>query len=704
MPVSSPANALADPGPQVASPVRYQSNVIVNGYDDTSAKTGDGTTIYHATSEQIESSAGTYGDLSRYLQLFPGVVFNSDESDDVLVRGGNPIENLYLLDGIEVPNINHIATGATTGGLVSMIDSSAIDNIDFQTGGYDASYEERLSSIVSIHSRELNSSQSYNAADIGFVGAGFISQRPFQENGSLLFTAHRSLLNLFTNNIGLNGVPIYTNTLSRAQWNPTPADNLSIDSLGGIDSININPERDDPQETNTINTQYNGWRFTNGIRWRRTYSPESFGTWTLSDSEQSEDINQQDQLFDGALAPGSNRDTNPFIPVYSEGTHDGMTNLRYDGYSALTPGTALSFGLSGHIYRIAYNVAQPQGGLSPLSTDPTRSDAVSFYPHFSTAETGYYAQLNQRFGQWSFDAGSRVQQFAFGSHLTVTPRAGVSFQVNDKLMLHAGGAEYRQLPPFLQLTSYAQNALLEPIRVTHYTAGARWSPWQGIALNLELYRKEYSAYPVSSEYPSLSLANMVDTLGQEFLWIPFVSAGKGFARGVELSTTMRFGARLEMQANASLARNEFTGLDGVHRPGNFDYPFVLNAAGLYSFTRKWALSWRYEYTTGRPYTPFDATASVAQNRPVYDLSQINALRGPYYSRLDFRANRTFNFGSRKMSLYGGLENAFDRQNFLGLAWLPRQNYSTVCKSDVNNCISDQKQMGIFPDIGAIFTF
>src|SRR6185437_15794844 len=99
---------------------------------------------FEASSADIIASAGTYGDFSRYLQLFPGVVFNNDESDDILVRGGNPIENLFLVDGIEVPNINHISMLATTGGLVSMIDTSVLQKIDLLTGGYDARYDERL--------------------------------------------------------------------------------------------------------------------------------------------------------------------------------------------------------------------------------------------------------------------------------------------------------------------------------------------------------------------------------------------------------------------------------------------------------------------------------------------------------------------------------------------------------------------------------
>jgi hypothetical protein len=79
----------------------------------------------NVTQAEILSSAGTYGDFSRYLQVLPGVVWVSDLSNDVLVRGGHPAENLFVVDGVEVPNINHFSLSGSTGGFTSMIDSTA---------------------------------------------------------------------------------------------------------------------------------------------------------------------------------------------------------------------------------------------------------------------------------------------------------------------------------------------------------------------------------------------------------------------------------------------------------------------------------------------------------------------------------------------------------------------------------------------------
>jgi hypothetical protein len=695
-----PATADSKPTSQpiVRSTVEVKGNNLENVEEHSTADS------FHAASAEIQSSAGTYGDFSRYLQLFPGVVFNSDESDDVLVRGGNPIENLYMLDGIEVPNINHIATGATTGGLVSMIDTAAISGLDFQTGGYDASYEERLSSIINIQSREPVGQLPVMEGDVGVVGVGFVRDTPLPNNGSLLFSAHRSLLSLFTDDIGLNGVPIYTNSLIHAKRDITATDTISVDSLFGIDSIDITPQKLDDDETNTIDTQYRGWRMTNGVRWRHVYSAKAFGSATLSDSEEEQNIQQQDQLFDGRIPKGYTVETEPVTLVYSELTHDGMTNVRYDAYLSLNKNLTLILGSSLHLHRIAYNVAQPKGEQSPLSVNPQRSDAASFAPHFWTGESGSYGQGTYALHRWTLSAGGRVETFALGGSATVTPRFSVAYSLSKHTAVHGSVGSYNQQPPFLDMLSFTQNRFLKPIRAKHIIAGMELYKGSRGNIKIEAYQKNYANYPVSTEYPTLSLANMVDTLGQEFIWIPMSSAGTGSTRGAEVFGQLNIGSDLFVQANAAYARSEFSGLDGVMRRGNFDYPLVLNAAGRYRFARRYEVTGRYEYTSGRPYTPFQLEESAAQNRPVYDLTLVNALRGPFYSRLDFQMDRSFAFGHRRLVLYGGLENALDRGNLLGYAWMPRAKVFGGCKSVPTRCVSSQDQMGRFPNIGAKFSF
>jgi outer membrane receptor protein involved in Fe transport len=684
-----------------------KSEVIVDAHQEQmNSIDSNGPVPLHATAAEVISSAGTFGDFSRYIQTFPGVAFDTDESDDILVRGGNPIENLFLVDGIEVPNINHITSEASTGGLVSMIDTAALKDVDLHSGAYNASYEERLSSVIDIHTRELSGNAPVTEGDFGFIGAGGTSEMPMNNGGSFLISAHRSLLNLFTDDIGLDGVPIYTDYLASSRLELGPADTLSVLTLGGVDSINITPAAFDDAETSTIQVQYRGWRISNGARWQHVFSPSNFGVLTFSDAEQHEHIGEEDQFFQNGSTIDIPVHTDSQVPVYSELTHDSTINLRYDAFINAGSRMSLVSGGSLHLYGIDYNIAQPQGEQSVLSTNPDRTDADSFAPHFWTKEEGAYAEatwkLSNRLG---ISAGGRAESYQFGHRYWFTPRSSMAFQMSSHTGLRASFGEYRQLPSFLYMTAWPENFQLRPIRARHVVAGIDLYTGDHNQLSIEAYQKNYSNYPVSKQYPEMSLANLVDTLGQEFLWLPMTSQGRGITKGIEFSTKTRIGSHFVAQANAAWSRAEYSGLDGALRPGNFDYPLVVNFVGDYHPSRRDEITWRYEGSSGRPYTPYLLSASAAQDRPIYDVSQLNALRLPMYSRLDFELNHIFVVQHTKhLAAYAGLDNAFNHKNLLGYFWMPRVGIYDHCAADPEHCMSPQYQMKEFPDFGIRYMF
>jgi hypothetical protein len=72
--------------------------------------------------------------------------------------------------------------------------------------------------------------------------------------------------------------------------------------------------------------------------------------------------------------------------------------------------------------------------------------------------------------------------------------------------------------------------------------------------------------------------------------------------------------------------------------------------------------------------------------------------------LDFSVTRNFFIGERTLAVYGGLENALDRQNFLGYAWTPRVDVYWPCAPNPTGCVTEVTQMGLFPNFGARFSF
>ncbi len=66
--------------------------------------------------EEIRRAPGAAGDVSRILMSLPSIAKVNDQSNSLYVRGGNPSENAFFIDNIEVPNINHFPMQGSTGG------------------------------------------------------------------------------------------------------------------------------------------------------------------------------------------------------------------------------------------------------------------------------------------------------------------------------------------------------------------------------------------------------------------------------------------------------------------------------------------------------------------------------------------------------------------------------------------------------------
>lgn len=655
---------------------------------------------YHITQADVLSSAGTFGDFTRYLQVLPGVAWNTDISNDVIVRGGHPSENLYVVDGFEIPNINHIAQEGTTGGFTSMIDTSTIDDIDMKAGAYDSEYSSRLSSLIEIHTLNPPVQSSTSEIDVGISGVGGLIERSPRPGRSILLSAHRSILNLFTNNIGLNGVPIYTNGLARANVSPTPEDSILLLSVNGADSIAISPCAGDFDETLFTDTDYGGLRSTTGVQWQHVHNPSTVSIILASYASQSQTISQEMQSMGSASinANGAGHCTPlSLTSVYNEISRDGISTLGYRMQHD-HEGWLLSTGSSIKLFQEAYDVVQPVGQQSPFNPDPTWTDADNFTRRLIVTQSGTYAEAMGHFdNRWMAEGGTRFETFSLTGSTALSGHASASFRIKKRQYVNGSFSRSAQLAPIINIVSYQQNRRLLP--GTAYQSSAGLGLWRGawIDATIEGYYKRYANEPVSTEYTSLMLANMVDTLGQQFVWLPLKSGGWGEGKGVDLLVHAHWPNRIGFLGSASYGRVRYAAADGVLRPGNFDIPLTINGLVTAHPTKFSVLSLRDTYASGRPYTPFNLELSEAQQRGIYDLTQVNAVRGPAYNRADVDFAYTFRLRKGTLNAHAGIDNLFDRDNFLGYAWEDRMPVGVPAEKAIF-------QMPFFPNFGASCRF
>jgi hypothetical protein len=650
---------------------------------------------------EILSSAGALQDVSRYVQTLPGVAIATvDFRNDLIVRGGSPLENLYIVDNVEIPNLNAFATFASAGGTVSMLDAALVQNVTFLTGGYPAAYGNRTSSVMQITQRDGSRTRLSARGTFGYAGAGAIAEGPLgrRGSGSWIVSARRSLLDVFTDDVGIGGVPVLYTLNAKAVYDVSRRDRLWLVSVGGVDEVRLGltEESDLEDELSNLDVRYEGSRSATGVNWQRLFGTRSVGLLGITYSRAAVNQRVNDLLRGGVPPPGTPVEDQLAAGelVFRESSTESEATIKYDLTTYLTPFGKLQGGGAIKHQRVRYDAASPFGSdgpyfpvadVNPFALDEqTTSYQIAAYLQGTRAITD----------RLSLTIGGRLDHYQYVDSIRVGPRVAVDYDLTRRLSVRGSWGRYVQQPFSLFLAAYPENRLLDPFESDHYVGGIQYTTQAAVRVTAEVYRKVYRDYPVSSQIASLSLANVGDTFAIRDILFPMVSAGRGQVDGVELFAERKPGVgRWHGQANLAVSRARHAGLDGVLRPGSFDYPVVANLAGTYRWSSRWELSTRFAYLRGRPYTPFDLAASTTQRRAVYDLARVNASRVPDYLRLDLRIDRRLQVGGDEVSLFAGVQNVTNRRNLAGYSWDRRQNTVRV-----------NEQLGIFPIVGIDWAF
>jgi hypothetical protein len=617
------------------------------------------TSSYGMQYAEVRRSAGAIGDINRFVQALPGVIIANDQRNDLVARGGSPSENLTLIDNIEVPNLNHFGAQGTGGGAISMLNTELLADATFLAGGFPAEFGNRLSSVLDIRLREGNRSRTEVEGDVNFAGASLVMEGPLGRKGSWIGTVRRSYLNLLSDVIELPAVPQTTAYQFKGVYEFDAQNKVWLMGLGGWDSILFEVDEADLDDPSLVRVDNDGRRVVTGANWQRGFGKRGYGILSVSDASTRFDVEARDRELDDR------------VTLLNE-SHEGETTVKYDVSWQLGRRWAVKGGAAWKRIRSQLDIDQPFGAQNPWSVDPTRVNAVSLHTAFATSIGLGHVQLSGPVApRLKLTLGGRMDRFNYLDTTTVSPRAGLTFELTPTVTATASFGRYYQQPDLVYLNADPTNRDLDPMRADHVVGGMSYTPRPDLKLSVELYRKAYTSYPVSVEYPTLSLANTGDAFGVGGLLFPMVSAGEGRSRGVELFLHKRLTRGLYGQVSYTFSRTEHAALDGVRRRGAFDAPHAASLIGGYRVGHTWEISSRFTFMSGRPHTPPLLAESEAQNRWIVDLSRVNAERTPSYQRLDLRVDRRFTPGRTYMTLFFEAQNVYNRENVFRYRWNPK---------------------------------
>ncbi len=627
------------------------------------------------TFEELRRSPGGFEDIGRIVQTLPGVAIGSDGRNDINVRGGSPSENLFLVDGFRVNNINHFGSQGATGGPISIINLDFVREVNFLTGGFSAKYGDRLSSVVDIKLREGNMDRIYgkiNLSGIGF-GANLEGPLPTKNKGSWIVSARRSYLDLVFNAAGFSFVPEYSDFQARVHYHINDRNFLTFSSFGAIDKVRFNNSTEQNKQDNERILTNNQNSYSSGIALKSLLSANSFSTISVSRNFANYFFSKRDADFRETFRNDSKEGDVTFETEYS---------LKAGQSSYITAGTG------GQTIKLNYDIYKAADTVnfeSPSNGGKIVVPKVSIVLNKRTYKAFAYAELVQNFlERLKLTAGIRYDYFEMiNQKHYVSPRSSLVVTLTPRLNLNLSYGIFYQSPSYIWLAGSENNLNLKNIRSDHYIAGIEYFPDQTIRVTLEYYYKRYSNYPVSTVRPYKILANnssfeTENSFGLEDL----VSSGTGKASGIELFIQKTLTKSLYGTISLSLSDVRYTAYDGIERPSDFDNRYIINVSGGYKIGTQWEISARFRIAGGRPYTPISPLDGSI------DYSNYNSERLPLYHRLDLRAEKRWFFNKWTLTTYIDVQNVYNRQNVSEYRW-----------DKFKNEVVTDRNIGILPTVG-----
>jgi len=468
--------------------------------------------IQSLTTEEIKANPGGNFDISRVIQTLPGVGSSiGGVRNDILIRGGAPNENVFYLDGIEIPVINHFTTQGSSGGPQGILNVSFIEDVTLSTSAFHARYDNALSSVFQFKQRDGNTERIQGNIRLSGTELAATFDGPLSPKTTFLASARRSYLQLFFALIDLPIRPNYWDFQFKVTHRFNSRTTLTALGVGAIDEFSFAvPEESTPAKEFVIrsNPIINQNNYTVGLSLRRLIE-KGYVNIALSRNYFN---NRLDKFEDGQTGNESLRTL--------EANSDEIENkLRLDVNRSLND-WKFAFGAMAQYVQFRndfFNVFRRQ--LEDENGDVIQPGLVLDYnASIDFAKYGAFVQVTRAFfnNRLSLSGGLRTDVNTFlddgmNPLETLSPRVSLSYALADQWNVNASVGRYYKLPVYTVLgfrddAGNFVNRNNDYIRSDHYVAGLEFLPKESLRFTLEGFYKDYAQYPVSL-LRGISLAN-----------------------------------------------------------------------------------------------------------------------------------------------------------------------------------------------------
>jgi hypothetical protein len=616
---------------------------------------------------EIRTDPASQGDIQRSVQVLPSVSNTSDQMNEIIVRGGMPGENLFIIDDIEIPNPNHFGEPGSGGGPVNLINAEFVRSIDFYAGAFPAQFGDKASSVMNIKFREGSVDHHQFYVDMGMSGIGSALEGPVQDKGSYLVTFHKSFLDLIIQNTGLMAVPRYWNSQGKVTYRLSSKHRLIINGVYGRDHIEIDADENDAWSRGAEYVYTENDVYAAGATLLTNWDKTMYSKLTVYRNQlhYSYDVERY-------LSPEHRTDW------YTSNFAEGETAVKLYVSKVFSERTDIQFGGQIKDVHMDYlSIAWPDTLFYYEGDSITDIFRIQEYDEFMEDR---HEQKGSAFISMTFHpverlkiiTGFRTDYFTMGKTSTFAPRIGLSYRMTPLLYLNAGAGRHYQTPFYYNnLTNEEKNKpALDSKYSDHIISGVEYYPGEDMKFSVELFYKGYGNLAL----PASRLTPGKDTTETENYYVP---EGKGRAAGLEFFFHKKMFDHWYAIASYAFSRSErWDPRYEEWYPGGYDFRHVANLVAGYKLIKddSWRLpmkiltldadefiiSARFRYMGGRPFTQRIYYPEL--RRWYIDENRYNTERYPDYRRFDLAFQWKVHFKNAHLTSYLNIQNLFNRDN------------------------------------------
>ena len=662
--------------------------------DKVEARTETKTSVITVTPRTINKipSVGGQTDLAQYLQVVPGVIFTGDQGGQLYIRGGSPIQNKVLLDGMVIYNPFHSI------GLFSVFDTDIIRNAEVYTGGFGAEYGGRISSVMDITTRDGNKKRWGGKIGANCFGAKLTLEGPLKrpktvDDGAITMV--------------LSAKHSYLEQSSRVLYKYATDDGLPFNYSDLYGKISINAP-------NGSKVNLFGFSFNDRVNNYKSLSDFNWNSWGAG--------------ANFLIIPGK-------APVMIEGRVAYSSYLskmqehnnpeRYSKIDGFNMGFDFNYFLGKNTLKYGIEVL----GFSTEYLTFSNYGNYRIQENNYSTEIGAYAKYKATLGKLLFEPSLRLQYYPSFNIPSLEPRLALKYNLNDRLRFKGAAGRYTQdyvaatndrdvVNMFYGFLSGVTNVPKEfngkqvyssLQKANHYVLGTELDITNNLTMNLEGYWKQFIQVTNINRnkmyQDNEANAAINDLLKKDFM----LESGDAYGFDLSFKYEDRSWYLWAVYAlgfvNRQYEKVEGSTINLVTYQPHFDRRHNVNLILTYTAgaKREWEFSGRWNFGSGFPFTQiqgyyefltfqdginFDYTTTNGELGLLF--GELNQGRLPTYHRLDLDAKRKFYFNEHTtLEVDLSVTNVYNRANVF---------YVDVITSEVVN------QLPILPSLGLTLTF